>query len=66
MKTPKEQPNPLVKMKEMAAILKIHERTVRSLVRKGEIPAVKIRKSYRFHPEEVIKALTVEAEVKQE
>jgi len=66
MKTPEEQPSPLVDSTEMAAILQCSTRTVQNLRRRGVIPAIKVMSSNRFQPEEVIKALTMEAEVKQE
>lgn len=38
----------ILTIKEVAAYLKVHERTVYRLANKGEIPAFKVAKTWRF------------------
>lgn len=52
----------ILTIKEVAAYLKVHERTVYRLASKGEIPAFKVANSWRFKEEEIqswIKTRTV-------
>lgn len=53
----------ILKLEEVAEILKIHKSTVYRLLKKGEIPAMKIGADYRFIGEELeswVKSRTVE------
>lgn len=40
---------PLLKLKEAAKYLRIHEMTLRRIVKSGEIPHIFLGKHYRFH-----------------
>jgi excisionase family DNA binding protein len=44
---------------KMAAILDVDKRGIYSLIKKGQIPHIKVGGSYRFDPEAVISYLTV-------
>ncbi len=47
----------LVGVKEMAAILKVCERTIFNMVRDKQIPHIKIRRLTRFNPKAALEAL---------
>lgn len=47
----------LATLLEESKRLKVHERTLRKLIAKGAIPAVRVGHQWRLNPEEVDKAL---------
>lgn len=51
----------LLTISEVADYLRITERTVREMIRRGELPAAKLAKSYRIKCADVEKLLSTEA-----
>jgi excisionase family DNA binding protein len=45
---PETSPDPLWTVEDVAAYLKLQPETIRSMARRGELPAVKIGKVWRF------------------
>ncbi|WP_439510968.1 helix-turn-helix domain-containing protein [Marinimicrobium koreense] len=43
----------VITLKEVADLLKVHERTVYRLAAKGEIPAFKVASNWRFRLEDI-------------
>jgi excisionase family DNA binding protein len=51
-------PDPLWTVEEMAAYLKLQPETIRTMARRGELPALKIGKVWRFQRHAIHKMLT--------
>lgn len=49
--------SPLLTVHETARYLNVKEQTVRSLARKGKIPALKVGRAWRFRKEDIDTAL---------
>lgn len=50
-------PVSLLTVREAAAYLKVKEQTIRSMARRGELPALKVGRSWRFRLEDINSAL---------
>lgn len=48
----------LVTVRELAELLNVSQNTVYSMIEKNEIPFIKIKGTYRFDQEEVLKHLS--------
>ena len=53
-----ETPDPLWTVEDMAAYLKLQPETIRTMARRGELPALKIGKVWRFQRHAIHKMLT--------
>lgn len=51
-------PDPLWTVEEMAAYLKLQPETIRTMARRGELPALKIGKVWRFQQHAIHKMLS--------
>jgi excisionase family DNA binding protein len=47
--TPHSPSDPLWTVEDVAAYLKLQPETIRSMARRGELPAIKLGKVWRFH-----------------
>ena len=50
----RNEPEKLLKVKDVADLLGIHEQTVYDMARSGELPALKVRSEWRFRPSDVV------------
>lgn len=55
--------SPVMNVREVARYVKLSESTIRTLIRLGEIPYVKIRRRYIFHSEQIDRWLMANAVV---
>jgi excisionase family DNA binding protein len=48
----------LITIKDVCKMLSVSERTARTMVTKGEIPFIRVRRQLRFDPEKVLRVFS--------